>query len=568
MLLIILLGALFKTLSLRSGGRIVAESLGATHLVNTGGVVEVQRLQNVVEEMAIASGMAVPPIYVVPDKSINAFAAGWTTDDAVVGVTVGCMSKLSRDELQGVVAHEFSHITNGDMRLNMRMIGVVGGITLLGTIGSVTSSDVSPKMMRAGNTHAFLGGVLLFVAGLFLEGVGAIGTFFGRMMQAAISRQREFLADAAAVDFTRNPSGISGALRSIAQRGAGNKIRNVYARNIGHLFFTSAFRSVFATHPPISHRIARIEQLPIEQIGVIDHGISRENKAGIPYGAVGLVGASAAVDSVHQYGKATQESIVHANELIQQLPEQIRSALHTPAGAQAAVLATVMASDDGVRWKQSRLIDAQIGSEMLEDVELVRPSIAGLERHLRILILDLAVPSISRIDRGDAIVLANVIRGCVHADKKVDRFEWLLGRIVMRRLQARIEFRSPRRGKRSISDLASSVAVVLLAVARTGSRTEEEAAAAFAQGARSIRAECKDLAMPTRVVLSDLDSAFDDLEMAKPEAKVAVLEAALATATHDGKIRMGEYEMIRAVADALGLGMPPIVPETQRVTTS
>jgi len=248
---VVVLGSLYKTAALSKGGSAVAESLGG-RLVNPNTTnPDERKLRNVVEEMAIASGVAVPKVYVLDDESgINAFAAGHAQGDAAIGVTLGCMTLLNRDELQGVIGHEFSHILNGDMRMNLRLMGVVFGIVCLAVIGRVLIFTRGGKGKNP-----------LMLLGLALIVIGAIGAFFGRLIQAALSRQREFLADASAVQFTRNAAGLSMALQKIGR--TGSRVESAHAGEAAHMFFENGlgkpFLGMLATHPAIEERIRAID---------------------------------------------------------------------------------------------------------------------------------------------------------------------------------------------------------------------------------------------------------------------------------------------------------------------
>ncbi|MEC9372805.1 MAG: M48 family metallopeptidase, partial [Planctomycetota bacterium] len=259
-------GSLFKVAQLRSGGgSYVARHLGGRLLDrNTNDPLE-RRILNVVDEMAIASGTPSPPVFFMDrEEGINAFAAGYSPKDAVIGVTRGCAEQLSRDELQGVMAHEFSHIFNGDMRLNIRLIGLLNGILIVGAIGYfILRSAVYTGGARRRSSDDKGGGVIAILAlGAGLALIGAIGTFFGSLIKAAVSRQREFLADASAVQFTRNPDGIADALSRIGGLSKRARIDNPNAPEASHMFFgqavTSGFAGMFATHPPLPQRIKRI----------------------------------------------------------------------------------------------------------------------------------------------------------------------------------------------------------------------------------------------------------------------------------------------------------------------
>ena len=238
-----------KGIQLRTGGAAVAQMLGGRRIDPASTDKYDRRIYNVVHEMALAAGMPTPDVYVIEDTAINAFAAGRTPEDAVIGLTSGAIDVLERQELQGVIAHEFSHIANGDMKLNLRVIIAIAGLTFIYIMGRMLL-EISRGSGRK-NVAPFL------ALGLILMTIGLIGTFFGYIIQAAISRQREYLADASAVQYTRNPKGIASALRKISQ--AGSSLNHPKALECSHMMFSQGFRSkLFATHPPIRKRIERL----------------------------------------------------------------------------------------------------------------------------------------------------------------------------------------------------------------------------------------------------------------------------------------------------------------------
>ena len=250
---VITVGSLFKMLQLKKGGSYVAEHLGGKRVNRLSADKDEKRLLNVVEEMAIASGVSVPQVYIMTgEKGINAFAAGYTPGDAAIAVTQGCLSTLSREQLQGVIAHEFSHILNGDMRLNIRLIGFLYGIMVIAIVGRGLLWSNRRSRNKKGANQTILLALALVV-------IGYVGQLFGRIIQSAVSRQREFLADASAVQFTRNPGGLAGALKRIAGFSQGSRIESPNAQEASHLFFSMAIRSLFATHPPLAERIRRID---------------------------------------------------------------------------------------------------------------------------------------------------------------------------------------------------------------------------------------------------------------------------------------------------------------------
>ncbi|MFI4979519.1 MAG: M48 family metallopeptidase, partial [Nevskiales bacterium] len=252
-LAVIALSTLYRIAALSGGGATVAKELGATLVSPDTHDPAQRRLRNVVEEIAIASGVAVPQIFLLEQESgINAFAAGYSPSDAVVTVTRGALDKLSRDELQGVIAHEFSHILNGDMRLNIRLMGLLFGILVLGIIGG--------KVLQYGPSDRKGGGAILAIA-LGLFAIGYIGVFFGRLIKAGVSRQREYLADASAVQFTRQTEGIAGALKKVAGIAGGSKLNNTHGEEVAHMLFGDGigYSALFATHPPLLKRIKTLD---------------------------------------------------------------------------------------------------------------------------------------------------------------------------------------------------------------------------------------------------------------------------------------------------------------------
>ena len=258
--------SLGKTVQLSAGGAKVAESLGGRRVLpNTRDRAE-RRLLNVVEEMAIASRIAIPAVYVLDkEPGINAFAAGYSPSDASVTVTAGALEHFNREELQAVVGHEFSHILNGDMRLNIRLIATIFGIICIAVLGRIVARvgwevlrTTRPRRSKDDNSGVAIG-LGIAAIGLAVWLIGSVGVFFGRLLQATISRQREWLADASSVQFTRNPHGMAAALKVIGASANHGLVQNPKAAEISHMFFASGFAGLFATHPPLEARIARYD---------------------------------------------------------------------------------------------------------------------------------------------------------------------------------------------------------------------------------------------------------------------------------------------------------------------
>ena len=355
-------GSLYKISQLRAGGKVIAEQLGGRLLHPDTTDPHERILLNVVEEMAIASGTPTPPVYLLPDEQgINAFAAGFSPNDAVVGVTRGAVLALSRDELQGVIAHEFSHILNGDMRLNIRLMGVLHGILIIGIIGYfLMRSAMFSSMGRRSRDN---NGMIFLGLGIGLIVIGSLGTFFGNWIKASVSRQREYLADASAVQFTRNPLGIAGALKRIGGFAEGSKLASPNAPEASHLFFGQALRgglsSIFATHPPLGERIKRLD--PSFQGDFESYATSAaEGTAGVAGLAPGAGEARpvSVENAVRDIGQPTPAHLAYAAELLRSLPDALKQAAHEPYGARALVYSLLIDSDPAPRAIQlARLAD-------------------------------------------------------------------------------------------------------------------------------------------------------------------------------------------------------------------
>ncbi len=399
----VVIGWALKTRELASGGPAVASMLGGRLVPAASEAPGDRRLLNVVEEMSLASGVPVPLVYVLPEHGINAFAAGFSTSDAALGVTQGALDSLSREELQGVVGHEFSHILNGDMRLNVHLIGWLHGIFFIAATGGLLARiGLHSGGGRRGskNNNSLPALLVLCGAGLYLT--GWIGVFFGRLIQAAVSRQREYLADASAVQFTRNPGGLAGALKKLQTEGS--RIEAEPAREAGHLFFGEALRAgwfgMFATHPPLERRIQEIQGAAIES--------PKPTPAPLP------------------------ESIAVSSSL--------DARRRDPLGAEGVVFGLLLDRDETVREHQlTQLPDTPglRGLALQTCVEAVH-----LPASKKIALVELALPSLRMLSPGQAEDFCRHMESLISADSRVEIFEWALRDLVLRHLR---ESRNPRR---------------------------------------------------------------------------------------------------------------------------
>jgi len=573
---VVVIGSLYKTAALAKGGSAVAEMLGGRLVSPNTSHPDERKLQNVIEEMAIASGVPIPKIYVLDDEEgINAFAAGHSPSDAAIGVTRDCMTLLNRDELQGVIGHEFSHILNGDMRLNLRLIGVIFGILCLAVIGRILLYSRSRSRDRNP----------LMLLGLALIVIGAIGVFFGRLIQAALSRQREFLADASSVQFTRNPPGLSGALQKIG--GAGSRIESAHAGEASHMFFGNGlgkpFLGVLATHPPLDERIRAIDpgwDGKFKQGGVktveaeSSRGPAKPRSSQFPFppitgmpgaraGAAGIAASVVQAGAVlRNLGQPTPLHLRYAGELRNSFSEKVQSAAHEPLDATALVYAMLLSPDDALRAQELTELARRAAPGVGEKTAVLWPEIAPIVSRARLPLVNLALPALRRLRPDEFDQFRHALQGLIESDEQIEIFEFVLQKIVRRHLAWRSgETRPPSIQYHTLKPLVRDCNVVLSALANVSSSKAGEVEQAFRKGAPYLRAEADELKLLARAQsgLKQLDIALDRLALAAPQIKKHVLEACVQVVGADGVIQERQAELLRAIAETLDCPIPPFV---------
>ncbi len=557
------LGSLYKIRQLRrGGGAAVAELLGGRPVAADAIDGHEQRLLNVVEEMAIASGVPIPAVYVVDDDGINAFAAGFTTADAVLTVTRGCLRKLTRDELQGVVAHEFSHILNGDMRLNIRLMGLVHGILLIALIGANVLRFSGGSRSRRG------GGPFVVVAAAMMV-IGYIGVFFANLIKAAVSRSREFLADSAAVQFTRNPSGIAGALKKIGGLGAGSEIGSEHAAEASHFYFAEGVAhslfSIFSTHPPLAERVKRLEpgfrgvfaEIPGDFLAPLDEEI--------PVLAAGFVGGApragvVAGDVVASVGTLTADGISYAAALLKALPPQLFQAARSGDGARAILLGLLLDAQPTTRTIQKMLLGLDQDGTPPAAVDELLPLLDALDPRLRLPLADLAVATLRTLGAPATRLFMNEVEALVSADGKITLHELMLATMIGRRLRPQLG--APDRGgelRGRGGSLLQGCAVLFSAFARASSAKQGVIRRTYDLGARGFFGERMPEILGAGECRAEMvRQAMDRVSQAPPQAKKRVLGALAAMALADDAVTVEEAELLRTVADGLGCPVPPL----------
>jgi Zn-dependent protease with chaperone function len=572
------LASLYKWNEFSSGGSAVAESVGGRRVDPHTTDLHERRLLNVIEEMAIASGVPMPAVYILDDEpAINAFAAGLTTGDAVVTVTRGTLEKLTRDELQGVIGHEFSHILNGDMRLNVRLSAILFGILVIGIAGrgilfSLRNARVSSRDSKNG------GGAVIAIAavGVALLVIGYVGYFFGRLIQAAVSRQREFLADASSVQFTRNPAGLTGALKKIGGYALGSSLQSAKGTAIGHFFFAQGFTSMFggawATHPPLDERIRAIDPQfdgkMFDPPEVVDVAHESFRDAGLVPPLAGLAPqrpqprVSAAARAVAAVGTLTAEQITGAQSLLDTLPARLRTAARTAGEAAPLLYGVLLDQDDpAVRERQRQLVATRAGADALRVLDELDPSLRALRPEHRLPLVQLTLPALRPVAPAELAPILDTLDELVHADGRVSPFEFALQKLLIRSLDLG---RDPSRAGviqiYSFNAVTEEISVVLSALAHTASNVDLDARAAFAAGAAQIKLIEARLTFldESASSLEKLDAALDKLATASGPIKQRTLVAAAHVVGADGRILIDEAELLRAIAATLDVPMPPL----------
>ena len=565
------LASLVRTQQLRAGGGAIARKLGGTPVEPETRDPLRRRLRNVVEEVAIASGVPVPEIYVLEQEAgVNAFAAGYSPSDAAVAVTRGTLETLNRDELQGVVAHEFAHIFNGDMRLNIRLIGVLFGILALTIVGRML-------LHSAGRSRSREAGAIVAV-GIAIMLIGYIGVFFGRWIKASVSRQREYLADASAVQFTRQPEGIGGALKKIAAAQKGSRIE-ADTEEVAHMLFARGLAGrLFATHPPILERIRAIDpsfkEQELERIhkAMVRHQQARlaereqqeDEKVQRPPGiAARLTDPQAVIERIGQPGTV---ELLAAAFMVHALPRVFEQAAHSGEWAMELVCMLLLSDDDQTRAAQLTSIEKRLGEESARQVRALWQADAELAPEQRLPLLEMAFPLLRRRPEPEQEELLALIEELIHADGRVDAFEYSLARLLRKQLE---EHRHPERsapsGKRRLKNCMTQVNDLLRIVAHHGHENEENAVAALSAGLKVLGASPDDT-HPLRDNWHErLDAALDTLDGLRMADKEKLLKALITTVRHAGGVVTAEAELLRVISACLHIPLPPL---TQQGATS
>ena len=594
-------GTWYRINQLSRGGVAVARMVGARWVKRNSQDRLERRLLNIVEEMAIASGITVPAVFIMDQEGgINAFAAGYSPNEAAVTVTRGALEHLNRDQLQGVVGHEFSHILNGDMRLNVRLLGVIAGIVLIGSIGRFL---MHPAMVAHDDGRVASrrrSDVRLFVAGLVLWLIGGVGVLFGQIIKATVSREREYLADAASVQFTRNPEGIAGALHKIGQ--TSGTISNRYAEELSHMYFGAsvgvAMFSLFATHPPLEDRIRRvlgnrallflrsrakqsaamsaesgdaeaaidgIAQTPGE-VGFADNGLAAPLAAASHTGSdwgrragdeAVRTTAGAVMASV---GSTTSAHMDYARRMLGALPVPVRRAIGSADGARCALLALLVAAGGEARDRQEALIKGAAGEATSAQTLEFERALKPMGARVRLPVLELAIPALKELPQGERDRLLQLVKDLIDADRRVTVSEFVLITICRHHFDGRA--RGARQVKhRTAKSVSNEIAIIVSLLIHAGRNAPD----VFDGAMRRLGVSGQTLRRPAELGIMTVEAALYELELLAPLVKPALIKACLAVIMMNGVLSVVDAELMRAICAALDTPLPPILDSLEPV---
>jgi Zn-dependent protease with chaperone function/uncharacterized tellurite resistance protein B-like protein len=575
----------FKMLSLRQGGAAVAASLGATPVDPTTTDPQLRRLVNIVEEMSLASGVPTPRLFVMPrEPGINAFAAGFTPADAAICVTGGALAQLNRDELQGVIGHEFSHVLNGDMRLNIRLIGLLAGILLIGMIGL-------RFLQFGGRGSDSKGAAPIVVIAFAMMVLGFIGVFFANLIKAAVSRQREWLADASAVQFTRQTDGLEGALKKIGGIPTGSRLRDARSANeVSHMLFGEgvkrSFTSLFATHPALTDRIKALNpSFDPREIAELQKRYSQQAPDGLAEDmALGFAPAGTALGRpspasqppppdpgrrvitaeqvVARVGTFTPADLKYGAALHARMPDDVRQLATQPSTAPAAVIALLLApAGEPMQSRQLESVARRLGPTRAQEAAALANRMAALPQELRLPFVALALPQLAAHPRDYQDQMVGALNDLAVADGTVTMFEYCVTRLVWSYLlDAADPARRSKVGSGSLNAVRPVVTTLLATLAVASGADQNTSGQAFRSALGRLYGDASMPDNPRRLSWQQtLDGGWAELDALEPKAKQALVEAMVESVLDDGTVTASEAELLRAACGLMHVPLPALL---------
>ena len=591
--------SLYKTVRLGFGGGTVAKDLGGTLVTADNTDPLRKRLYNVIEEMAIASGTPMPEVYVLEHEgAINAFAAGSQPSNAAIAVTRGALEQFERDELQGVIAHEFSHILNGDMRINIRLMGILFGILVISLIGRTILRSTRHTRFSSRDNNGGISAVLLIGAALTI--IGWLGLSIGRMIKAAVSRQREFLADASAVQFTRQTDGIKLALMKIAATKNGSILRESDPEEVSHMLFSKGIRSfggMFATHPPLPERLvaldpnftlAQIDELALsleknakrvaeraekELAKEAEKAKNNEDKTGMSkaLGGLGVLLPGALSDAI---GNPAIEHVIYAESLRQKLPQKLLNAAHDQdKDVFHLTLALLLHPDEIQQVKQIAILEKQLGADRVAKIKDYYQELDKKSEQFRLPLLDLAFPALKRRSLEELHFLRDLIEKIIHTDNKVEPFEYALSRVLASHLADVWAPYAVGKASKKPAELQSAIRNLFAIISLEGSHDNTTNEQAYKDGIDYFVKNPKTKKLlkhfkldelqkyqePGNNWIQSLDQGLLSLDALPMSIKQILIEALSITIAFDDEVSLIESELLRAICSTLHCPLPPML---------
>jgi Zn-dependent protease with chaperone function len=566
---VIALSSLYKTAVLSGGGGVVARSLGGVRISADTTDPQQRRLLNVVEEMSIAAGVPMPEVYLLEQESgINAFAAGHNAANAAIGVTRGAMTKLSRAELQGVIAHEFSHVLNGDMRLNVRLMGLLFGLLVIALIARTVLRH-APRGGSSKKGGGAVAAVLLIAAAVLI--IGYVGLFFGRLIQAAVSRHRESLADASAVQFTRDPSGLRGALVKIGALSGGSKLASAEVEEVAHMLFAPGISRFFATHPDLEERLKAIDphfdrrefvQAEARLAAIADDPIETlEPRSTAAERLESLINVPAAAQVAALVGNPSTVHMQLAQRIRESLPEALVAATRHTESARGLLFALALDTELAARDRQLRFVAQQIGAPTAVLANALSAQVAALAPEQRLPTLMAAFPTLRQLSRDERLQVMSCLNSMLQREGRPSLQAYSLRKLAQVHLRDDLEART-RIGRVSLNAVTSELQTLFSVLALHGATSETDARRAYEAGMHTLLPRER----PSFAVVANwqapLDIALSRLDQLAPVAKEQLVEALAKTVTHDQQMTVGESELLRVVCATLHCPLPPLFATT------
>ena len=543
------------------GGKQVATALGGTLVQPATDDPMERRAANIVQEMALAANMPVPSLFVLNEETgINAFAAGTSPTNAVVAVTHGALTILNRDQLQGVIGHEFSHILNGDMRLSIRLAAMLRGITFIGDFGSALLRGSSHRRGFGSGKSNDQGAVVGLGLGLLL--VGLLGGLMAGLIKSAISKQKEYLADASAVQFTRNPEGIGDALKIIGGHESGTLVEAGRATEMSHLFFGQVQHrlwSGFATHPPIEERINRIDpdwdgiflSAPTQEIATEEEQVDDPGHEA----AISAIAVIATNTTMTETGGAAIPNPT-AREEAESLIQEARD----PLGAMALVLALTW--DPPHEVSQWRALETKPIEGLADTVRRCCEPLRSRAVEQRLALLELCLPALRGLSTEQYRVFRGLLLEWINADGRTTLEEWCLFQVVRHFLDPEFLGTRPASPKhKSFNAVADDLAIVLGTMACL---TEEDTDRAFNRGSDMLKLQLR-LPEVSDLTVANFGDAVESLAECYPLLKVSVLKAVAVVAADDGVISNIEMTLVKAMAATMDCPVPDAMLEANDI---